>query len=983
MMKSLLHLCLIVAICLSIPAAAAESTILLKYGAFSPASGEPDVPPELRATTGDPVRLVHVARPLTSVEVGSLEQTGASILGYLPQFTYIVRAAPDALQRLNALPLVHWTGPFHPSYKIQTGLLDCDEDLVEINISLFPEMHQLESGRSFDKRLVDLGGTMILDERDLIGAARVKVSPSAISALAALPAVRWIDRYHPPQRYMNHIRTGMGVEEAAIGGFSGQGIAGEVKEGGFDSGHQDFGNLIAIDGSPGVDPHGTCTFGIVFGDGSGNPMATGMMPEGDGIFCDWAIGRYASVSNLRTNWDGVFQSCSWGTGGNNGEYTNDSRQDDQAVNDFEVSMLYAAGNGGVNPVTISTDSAAKNVIAVGGIYHQDTATLDDDQWEQHGGGATPAQGPAADGRIKPDLVAAFDWIQTVDWTGEDGYSPGDYYDNFGGTSGATPIVAGAVGLTCQMFKENHFGNNPAGVLPGAATVKALLIANAHQYSLDASERLKQGWGLAHVGRMHEAGVRQLIIDGDIPLETGQVWSTAVTRYSAGESLKISLVWNDEPGEASSTLALINDLDLTVTAPDGSVYRGNHGLMESLWSAPQGTPDRLNNVENVFIQSPLDGLYFIQVNAFNVAMDNNAAEGMNQAFSLVASMADPHSQVPLESLVTGPGPHEDNPPLLRTWDPAGGGGFTAEWRAYGIDRYGVNVVCGDLDGSGIDSVITGAGPGAVFGPHVRGFQPDGTPLPGVNFIAYGTNRYGVNVSTGDIDGDGMDEIITGAGPGAVFGPHVRGWNVDGGAASPMNGVSFFAYGTPKWGVNVAAGDIDGDGFDEIVTGAGPGTVYGPHVRSWDHDGGSGTLPDPAVSFFAYGTLMWGVNVACGDIDGDGIDEIITGPGPGSVFGPHIRGWNYDGDSVAALPGVSFMAYPDASHGAAVGTADVDGDGVDEIITMPGPDITWEARVRAWDVDNGTAAHLGAIDFPAYEGMGFTGGGRIAGGALHSR
>ncbi len=981
-MKSLLPLFLITFICLSIPAAAADGVILLKYGSFTPQTGAPDVPAELRAATGDPAILVHVARPLTSDELGSLEQTGVSILGYLPQFTYIICASADALTRLKSLPLVRWTGPFHPAYKIEAGLLDCGEERVEVNISLFPELHRRDGGKSFDKRLFDLGGKMVLDERDLAGAARVKISPSAIGDLAALPAVRWIDRCHPPSLYMNHIRTGMGVEDAALGGFSGAGIAGEVKEGGFDSMHQDFGNLIDIDGSPAVDPHGTCTFGIVFGDGSGNPMATGMMSEGDGIFCDWAIGRYASVNNLRSNWNGVFQSCSWGVT-NNGEYTNDSRQNDQAVNEFEVSMLYAAGNGGITPVTISTDSAAKNVIAVGGVYHQDTATLDDDQWERHGGGATPAQGPAADGRIKPDLVAAFDKTFTTDWTGEDGYSPGDYHDDFGGTSGATPIVAGAVGLTCQMFKENHFGNNPAGVLPGAATAKALLIANAHQYSLDAAERLQQGWGLAHVGRMYEAGVHQLIIDGGTPLETGQVWSTAITRHSAGEPLKISLVWNDEPGEASATLALINDLDLTVTTPDGSVFRGNNGLMESLWSAPDGPADRLNNVENVFIQAPLAGHYFIQVRAFNVAMDNDPADGVNQAFSLVASMADPLSQGPLEQLVTGPGPLYDNPSLVRTWDPVGPGGFLDEWGAYGIDHYGVNVACGDLDGSGSDSVITGPGPGDVFGPHVRGFNPDGTPLSTVNFFAYGTLRYGVNVAAGDIDGDGMDEIVTGAGPGAVFGPHVRGWNVDGGTSTSMNAVSYFAYGTPKYGVNVACGDIDGDGFDEIVTGAGPGSVYGPHVRGWNHDGGSGTSADPAVSYFAYGTLMWGVNVACGDIDGDGIDEIITGPGPGAVFGPHVRGWDYDGGTVAALAGVSFMAYPDALYGAVVSTADMDGDGVDEIVTMPGPDATWEARVRAWDVDNGTASQLGAIDFPAYDGMGLTGGGQIAGGNILQR
>jgi hypothetical protein len=125
---------------------------------------------------------------------------------------------------------------------------------------------------------------------------------------------------------------------------------------------------------------------------------------------------------------------------------------------------------------------------------------------------------------------------------------------------------------------------------------------------------------------------------------------------------------------------------------------------------------------------------------------------------------------------------------------------------------------------------------------------GNPLPGLSFLAYGTHKYGVNVTAGNLDADAREEIITGAGPGAVFGPHVRGWNYSGSAVSPMPGVSFLAYGTHKWGVNVAAGDIDGDGYDEIVTGAGPGAVFGPHVRGWNVDGGAATAI-PAVSFMA--------------------------------------------------------------------------------------------------------------------------------------
>jgi len=299
------------------------------------------------------------------------------------------------------------------------------------------------------------------------------------------------------------------------------------------------------------------------------------------------------------------------------------------------------------------------------------------------------------------------------------------------------------------------------------------------------------------------------------------------------------------------------------------------------------------------------------------------------------------------LVVGPGPGEDNLPQVRVFEPQGGAIHEHEFRAYGAPHFGVNVSTGDVDGDFRSDILTGAGPGAVFGPHVRGFQVDGTPLPGLSFLAYGTNKYGVNVAAGDLDGDGAAEIITGAGPGAVFGPHVRGWVYNGAlGVTPCPGVSYFAYATPRWGVNVAAGDIDGDGFDEIITGPGPGTVYGPHVRGWNVDGGSATAIR-GISYFAYGTLQYGVNVSAGDVDGDGIDEIVTGAGPGAVFGPHVRGWDYDGSTVTPLPGYSFFAWDTAPLEFGINVfsgVDLNENGRDELVVGRGPAPDADSEVK---------------------------------------
>jgi hypothetical protein len=325
------------------------------------------------------------------------------------------------------------------------------------------------------------------------------------------------------------------------------------------------------------------------------------------------------------------------------------------------------------------------------------------------------------------------------------------------------------------------------------------------------------------------------------------------------------------------------------------------------------------------------------------------------------------------IITGPGEGPDNISDVHGYLPD-----TLEldldFDAYGVDKYGVNVAAVSLTGAG-HLILTGAGPGAVFGPHVRAFDGEGAPVGTVNFLAYGTNKFGVNVAGGDIDGDGFDEILTGAGPGAVFGPHVRAWDADNASeAAPVPGVSYFAYGTPKWGVNVAAGDIDGDGFDEIVTGPGPGAVYGPHVRAWNYDG-SEVSAIQAVSFFAYGTLKFGVNICCGDFDGDGMEEILSGAGPGAVFGPHVRGWNYDGEAVTPISGLSFFAFDYSQFGVNVGAADLDLDGVDEILTGAGPGETYAALVRVYGFD-GELTMLS--DYEAYATAPVTHGVNVAGG-----
>ncbi len=179
--------------------------------------------------------------------------------------------------------------------------------------------------------------------------------------------------------------------------------------------------------------------------------------------------------------------------------------------------------------------------------------------------------------------------------------------------------------------------------------------------------------------------------------------------------------------------------------------------------------------------------------------------------------------------------------------------------------GVKVSTADVTGDGVTDLVTAAGYGGA--PLVVAY--DGRTGNEVRrFYAYEpSQRGGVNVAAGDTDGDGRAEIVVGAGEGG--GPRVRVFRPDGTVS-----LDIFAFDPNlRTGVTVAA---VGDG---VAAGAGVGG--GPVVAVFDGRSGS-----ERGRFFAYAPdFRGGVNIAGGDLDGDGWPELVTAPGPGG--GPHIR------------------------------------------------------------------------------------------------
>ena len=235
------------------------------------------------------------------------------------------------------------------------------------------------------------------------------------------------------------------------------------------------------------------------------------------------------------------------------------------------------------------------------------------------------------------------------------------------------------------------------------------------------------------------------------------------------------------------------------------------------------------------------------------------------------------------------------------------------------RYGVRVATGDVNGDGVDDIIVGSGRGSVGGARVRVFDGANTnhpPLLGVlgDFKPFGSGFLGaLNVAAADVNGDGRDDVIVA--PASGSSGQVRIFSgLDGSLLS-----RFTALSRVTGGVRIAAGDVNGDGLSEVIVGAG----IGSGVKVFN---GLTGMPLAGMNFQAFETgYRGGVTVAAGDVDGDGIDELVVGSAHGLNL---VRIFDHTLTKLAEFQ-------TSARLGVRVATADVNGDGLADIVAGKGP------------------------------------------------
>lgn len=357
--------------------------------------------------------------------------------------------------------------------------------------------------------------------------------------------------------------------------------------------------------------HGTHMAGTIVGNGmSSEGKFRGVAPDAS-IYFQGILdndGRIVPPADVEKLFLPAYQANArvhvnaWGTGGN--KYVESVAKTDAFVRAYpDFLVIFGAGNSGPGTKSLTSEANSKNALVVGAsvsprpaLDFSPAGTMDRAQFS--------SRGPSGDGRIKPDLLAPGTSIISTRSSLVSGNMPGyPLYTRMQGTSMAAAVAAGSAALLRQYMQSELVIADPL-----AASVKAALINGARTTETGPS---LDGFGVLDLaGTVLALKERTMLLSEEkLGLPEGVAKTYKYKAEESGSPLKITIAWTDPAGGVTSPKALVNNLDLTVTDPDGRKYLGNDFLNQG--------PDMLNNVEQVYIRNPLPGEYTIEVRAVSV------------------------------------------------------------------------------------------------------------------------------------------------------------------------------------------------------------------------------------------------------------------------------------------------------------------------------------------------------------------------------
>jgi subtilisin family serine protease len=658
-------------------------TIVLSVANLSAAA------PATPSTAGRWVR-VQLDGLITPADRTAIGQTGLAAIQYVPENAYVAFAASPAVEEA-ARGLAHVRGvtAVHAAEKLDGGVRGLQETLLA-DVVVYGRRASSVSGRlGLLGEIVDSYG---------LGASRemasliVRLPAASLAEVAQDPAVLWIGPaatgIYPEDEASVQIQAGNisagkptpGYENwIASTGIDGEGVIISISDTGIDKSHPEhmgrvvqeifYGPAQANDEGG----HGTHVAGIVGGRGA-TLLGTGRAKDLDNFLIGMGVAPKVSFVNQAIIPDGSFVggtppqdftsyaadavragaigwNASWNTGAANSGYVARAASLDVATRDADADapgnqpfvMVYSAGNSGPGVRTLTQPHEAKNIISVGSTQSSRTLQGNIDTISSYS-----SRGPTKDGRIAPTISAPGEDILSSATSaspaascaapagaGAEGFVLGQAkYSPCSGTSMAAPHVTGAVALIADWWRTNN-----AGVTPSPAMDKALLVNSATDMGTADIPNGNEGWGRVNLGALFSPTTERVMLDQSVVLTgVGQSYAADVVPADPSKPMRITLAWTDPAGEPGANPALVNDLDLTVKAPDGTAYLGNR--FAGGQSATGGSADQKNNLENVYLNQVASGVFHITVSAANLPGDGIPGDQIftDQDFALVISNA---------------------------------------------------------------------------------------------------------------------------------------------------------------------------------------------------------------------------------------------------------------------------------------------------------------------------------------------------------
>lgn len=544
-----------------------------------------------------------------------LRQSGINLLEYLPLHAFIAtitNPSEETLQSLN----IRAIAPFTSNYKFSKAVKNAENPGWAVSgneIDLMIESH-LDVTSSSLIAYLQKERFIILSENNSAEYIEVRIPKNKLNQLASTDIIKVIDYVPAPpekedQRGRTLHRSNMLDSDHPLGRkYDGTGVSIAIADDAIIGPHIDIKGRVTSFATNQNGSHGDMVSGIAMGAGNLNPDNRGMAPGAYLYYYD--IGGYPHIANAVSNYStrGVVITSTSYSEGCNGGYTSTTRfVDQQTRQNPELLHVFSAGNssrsncgyGAYSPTSPRVNwgtitggrKQGKAVIATANLRYNSIIET------------SSSRGPATDGRIKPDISA--------NGTGQISINANNTYQTGGGTSAASPGIAGLAAQMYQGYRALNNGNDPESGL-----IKAALLNTAKDLG-NVGPDFTFGWGRVNAHRAMTLLEQNRYLSSTISQNGNN--SHTVTVGANVEELKFMIYWTDYEASTIAAQALVNNIDLKVVTPTGDtllpwVLNPTPNLNAVFITSPATKGiDSLNNMEQVQIDTVSAGTYTLLVN----------------------------------------------------------------------------------------------------------------------------------------------------------------------------------------------------------------------------------------------------------------------------------------------------------------------------------------------------------------------------------